>query len=58
MGIATDIILLIVASFFCGLLLRRIGLPLILGYILAGILLSPHTGIVPVANLHEIELLA
>lgn len=58
MGIATDIILLIVAAFFCGVLLKRLGLPLILGYILAGILLSPNTGILTVSNLHEIELLA
>ncbi len=58
MGIATDIILLIVAAFFCGLLLKRIGLPLILGYILAGILLSPNTGILTVSSLHDIELLA
>lgn len=44
MGIATDIILLVVAAFFCGLLLQRLGQPLILGYIVAGIVLGPHTG--------------
>ncbi len=58
MGIATDIILLVCASFGCGLLLKRLGLPLILGYILAGILLGPHTGGFTVSNLHEIEFLA
>ncbi|MGD9825547.1 cation:proton antiporter, partial [Desulfobacter sp.] len=58
MGIATDIILLVVAAFFCGLVMQRIGQPLILGYILAGILLGPHTGGVTVSGLHEIELLA
>ncbi|MBN2418339.1 MAG: cation:proton antiporter [Deltaproteobacteria bacterium] len=58
MGIATDIIMLIVASFFCGLILQRIGLPLILGYIIAGIILSPHTGGLTVSNIHEIELLS
>ena len=58
MGIATDIILLIIAAFFCGLFFQRIGQPLILGYIAAGILLGPHTGGVTVSNIHEIELLA
>ena len=41
MGIATDIILLVVAAFFCGLLMQRLGQPLILGYIAAGIILGP-----------------
>ena len=58
MGIATDIILLIVAAFFCGLLLQRLGQPLILGYIAAGVILGPHTGGLTVSNIHEIELLA
>ncbi|MDZ7696303.1 MAG: cation:proton antiporter [Deltaproteobacteria bacterium] len=58
MGIATDIILLIVAAFSCGLLLQRLGQPLILGYIAAGIILGPHTGGLTVSNIHEIELLA
>ncbi|HDP94687.1 MAG TPA: portal protein [Candidatus Aminicenantes bacterium] len=58
MGIATDIILLIVAAFFFGLLLQRLNQPIILGYIAAGILLGPHTGGLTVSNIHEIELLA
>jgi monovalent cation:H+ antiporter-2, CPA2 family len=57
-GIATDIILLIVTSFFCGLLLQRLGQPLIIGYIAAGVVLGPHTGGLTVSNIHEIELLA
>jgi len=58
MGIATDIILLIVVAFGCGLLLQRLGQPIILGYIAAGIILGPHTGGVTVSNIHEIEKLA
>ncbi len=58
MGIATDIILLVVASFGCGLLLQRLGQPVILGYIAAGIILGPHTGGLTVSNIHEIERLA
>ncbi len=58
MGITTDIILLVVAAFFSGLMMQRLGQPLILGYILAGVLLGPHTGGLTVSSLHEIELLA
>ncbi len=58
MGIATDIILLIVVAFGCGLVLQRLGQPIILGYIAAGVVLGPHTGGVTVSNIHEIEMLA
>lgn len=58
MGIATDIILLVVAAFLFGVVVQRLGQPLILGYIAAGILLGPHTGGVTVVSVHEIELLS
>jgi len=58
MGIATDIILLVVVAFACGLLLQRLGQPLILGYILAGVILGPHTGGVTISNIQDIERLA
>ncbi|MCB2189776.1 MAG: cation:proton antiporter [Deltaproteobacteria bacterium] len=58
MGITTDIILLVVVAFFCGLLMQRLGQPLILGYIAAGIILGPHTGGLTVSDIHQIELLA
>ena len=58
MGIATDIILLTVVSFGCGLLLQRLKQPIILGYIAAGIILGPHTGGITISSIHEIELLA
>lgn len=58
MGIATDIILLIVVAFGCGLLLQRLGQPVMLGYIAAGVILGPHTGGVTVSQIHEIEKLA
>jgi len=58
MGITADIILLILAAFFIGMLLQRLGQPLILGYILAGVILGPYTGGLTVSNLHDIELLA
>ena len=53
MGIATDIILLVVAAFFCGLLVQRLGQPLILGYIAAGVILGPHTGGYTISNINE-----
>lgn len=58
MGIATDIILLVIVAFFCGLLMQRLRQPLILGYILAGVLLGPHTGGLTLHETHQIELLA
>ncbi|MCI5072325.1 cation:proton antiporter [bacterium] len=58
MGIATDIIFLIVTAFFLGIVLQRFGQPIILGYIAAGILLGPYTGGLTVSDVHEIEKLA
>ncbi|GAB6192173.1 cation:proton antiporter domain-containing protein [Desulfocastanea catecholica] len=58
MGIATDIIILVLTAFFCGLVMQRLHQPLILGYILAGILLGPYTGGMTITEVHDIELLA
>jgi CPA2 family monovalent cation:H+ antiporter-2 len=58
MGIATDVILLVVSAFFSGLLMQRLGQPLILGYILTGIAFGPYTGGFALTSVHEIELLA
>jgi len=58
MGIASDIAIVVVAALAGGLLAQRLGQPLILGYILAGIVVGPYTGGVTVSNVHDIELLA
>lgn len=58
MGIATDIILLVLSAFFCGLLMQRLRQPLILGYILTGVILGPYTGGITITSVHDIELLA
>ena len=58
MGIATDLILLFVTAFFSGLLMQRLGQPLILGYILTGIVFGPYTGGFALTSVNEIELLA
>lgn len=58
MGITGDIIVIVIAAFFGGLIARLLKQPLIIGYILAGVLVGPHMGIVKVTNIHDIELLA
>src|ERR671920_92637 len=58
MGIAGDIALILVAALLGGIVARRLGLPLILGYIAAGILVGPNTLGPSVGNVHQIELLA
>lgn len=58
MGIAGDIALILVAALIGGLVAQRLGLPLILGYILAGVVVGPNTGGPTVSSVHDIELLA
>ena len=58
MGIAGDIALILVAAFLGGVVARQLGLPLILGYILAGVLVGPNTIGPTVGEIEEIELLA
>jgi monovalent cation:H+ antiporter-2, CPA2 family len=58
MGIAGDIALILVAALLGGIAARRLGLPLIIGYIAAGVLVGPNTLGPSVGNVHQIELLA
>jgi len=58
MGIAGDIILIIVFGLAGGLILNIIKLPPIIGYIIAGIIIGPYTGGVTVSDIPRIELLA
>ncbi len=58
MGITTDIIIIVLAAFGCGLVMQRLQQPLILGYIIAGIILGPHSGGFAISQTHDIELLA
>ncbi|HPF69758.1 MAG TPA: cation:proton antiporter [Candidatus Krumholzibacteria bacterium] len=57
-GIAADIAVIVSAGFAGGLLAQRLRQPLILGYILAGIVLGPVTGGRLISDAHEVELLA
>jgi len=58
MGIAADLVIILVAALLCALVAQRLRQPLILGYILAGILIGPHTGGITVSDIHDLELLA
>ncbi|MBW7886417.1 MAG: cation:proton antiporter [Caldilineaceae bacterium] len=58
MGIAADIAIIVVAGLIGGLVAQQLRQPLILGYILAGVMVGPFTGGVTVSELHDIELLA
>lgn len=58
MGIAADIAIILVAALIGGFVAQRFGQPLILGYILAGIVVGPYTGGITVSEIHDVELLA
>ncbi len=58
MGIATDFVIIVVAALAGGYAAQRLKQPLVVGYMLAGILVGPHTGGVTVTNVRDIELLA
>jgi len=58
LGLAGDIVLILIAALLGGVVARLLGLPLILGYILAGVLVGPNTGGPTIAEIEDIELLA
>ncbi len=58
MGLASDIVIIVVTALFGAILFQRLKQPIILGYILAGILIGPHTGNLINSDVHDIELLA
>jgi CPA2 family monovalent cation:H+ antiporter-2 len=57
-GIAADISIIVIAGLLGGLIAQQLKQPLILGYILAGVVVGPYTGGVTVTEVHDIELLA
>jgi len=58
MGIAADIIIIILAGFVGGIVARGLKQPFILGYIVVGFIIGPNTGGWSVSNVHDIEMLA
>ena len=57
MGIAEDIILIIIFGLCAGFVAHKLKIPLILGYIVVGIFIGPHSGIIE-TEIHHIEVLA
>ena len=58
MGIASDFVLIVVAGLAGAILARSLGLPLLVGYVAAGVVVGPHTAGPTVAHIDDIELLA
>lgn len=58
MGIATDVIYIVLAALVGGVVAHVLRQPLVCGYILAGLLVGPYTGGYTVQNVREIEKLA
>ena len=58
MELVADLTLVLLAAVIGGFLAQRVGQPLIVGYILAGIVVGPFTAGPTVVNVHDIEQLA
>ncbi len=58
MGIAADIAIIVSAGLVGGVVAHRLRQPLILGYILAGVIIGPVTGGRLISDPHGVELLA
>jgi CPA2 family monovalent cation:H+ antiporter-2 len=58
MGIAADFVLIVLAGLVGGLLAHALKLPLLVGYVIAGVVVGPNTAGPTVGEVHEIELLA
>lgn len=58
MGIAADFVLIVVAGLIGAVLARLLRLPLLVGYIAAGVIVGPNTAGPTVQSIHDIELLA
>lgn len=58
MGIASDLVYIVLAALLGGIIAWKFGQPLIIGYILAGIAVGPHTGGPTIGDAHDIEMLA
>jgi monovalent cation:H+ antiporter-2, CPA2 family len=58
LGIASDFVLIVVAGLLGGVVARLLRLPLLVGYVAAGVLVGPYTAGPTVTQVHDIELLA
>lgn len=57
-GIASDFVLIVIAGLLGGLLARALRVPLLVGYVTAGIAVGPYTAGPTVVQVHDIERLA
>ena len=58
MGIVTDMVIIVLVALLGGIIANFFKQPLILGYILAGVIIGPHTGGITISNIQDIEMLA
>jgi monovalent cation:H+ antiporter-2, CPA2 family len=58
LGIASDFVLIVIAGLIGGLVARSIRLPLMVGYVAAGVLIGPNTAGPTVVQVHDVEVLA
>lgn len=58
MELVSDLIYIVLASIFGGFVAQFFRQPLVLGYILAGVIVGPYTGGVTLERIHDIEKLA
>ncbi|MCS7044074.1 MAG: cation:proton antiporter [Bryobacteraceae bacterium] len=58
MGIAADFVLIVIAGLLGAVAARLLRLPLLVGYIAAGVIVGPNTAGPTVQSIHDIELLA
>src|SRR5215467_8324888 len=58
LGIAADFVLIVIAGWIGGLAARALRLPLMVGYVAAGVLIGPYTAGPTVVEVHDLELLA
>ena len=58
MNLLGDLTLVLMAALVGGFIARRLGQPLIVGYIIAGVAVGPFTGGLSVDNVHDMEQLA
>src|ERR1700716_1794277 len=55
--LVADLVLAVLAAFVGGVIAQRLGQPVILGYLLAGVIIGPFTP-GPTADVHSVQLLA
>ena len=58
MGIASDFVLIVLAGLVGGILARLLRLPLLVGYVAAGVAVGPNTAGPTVVQVHDIELMS